>query len=62
MAEKNSAQTNKQTDRQTDKPIDTMKIMVTWPWTNTLLFLSFTRRDTHIHVFYLSRKHHKIVI
>jgi len=30
MAEKNSAQTNRQTVRQTD----TMKIMVTWPWTN----------------------------
>jgi len=31
-AEKNSAQTNKQTGKQTD----TTKIMVTWPWTNTI--------------------------
>jgi len=22
------------TNKQTDKPTDTMKIMVTWPWTN----------------------------
>jgi len=38
-AEKKSAQTSRQTNRQTDKQTDTTKIMVTWPWTNTIFGL-----------------------
>jgi len=38
--EKNSAQTNRQTNRETNRQTyrqtDTTKIMVTWPWTNTV--------------------------
>jgi len=36
-AEKNSAQTNKQTNKQTNRHTGTTKIMVTWPWTNTVV-------------------------